>query len=236
MGSSSSKACVVAGVGPGNGASLSRRFAAAGYQVAMLARSEERLRKLEAEISGTRGYPVDLGEPSAVSASFEKIRSQLGPIDVLVHNAGGGRFSSFMDTTPEIFEESWRANTLSLLLCGREVVPGMLERGTGQIIAIGATAALRGGAGFAGFAPAKAAQRSLTQSMARALGPQGIHVAYVVVDGVIDIPRTRGFFSDKPDDFFLKPDAIADSVYALTEQDRSAWTHELDLRPFGEKW
>ena len=112
----------------------------------------------------------------------------------------------------------------------------MLNAGRGSVIVIGATASLRGGAGTAAFAPAKAAQRSLAQSMARSLGPQGIHVGYVVVDGVIDMPRTRQLLRDRPDDFFLKPDEIADTVYHLVEQDRSAWTFELDLRPFGEKF
>jgi NAD(P)-dependent dehydrogenase (short-subunit alcohol dehydrogenase family) len=230
------RVCVVAGVGPGNGAAFARKFAAEGYGVAMLARTEERLREFEAQIPGTSGYPLDVGDADAIRNTFSKVRSDLGAVDVLLHNAGGGRFSSFMDTTPEVFEESWRTNTLSLLLCGQAVVPDMLNRGGGAIVVTGATASVRGGAAFAGFAPAKGGQRLLAQSMARSLGPQGIHVAYVLVDGVIDIPRTRGFFSDKPDDFFLKPDSIAETVYHLAHQDRSAWTSELDLRPFGEKW
>jgi NAD(P)-dependent dehydrogenase (short-subunit alcohol dehydrogenase family) len=155
---------------------------------------------------------------------------------VLLHNAGSGLFGAFEDVTPESFEASWRTNALGLLLLGKQVVPDMLRAGGGVIVVTGATAALRGGAGFAAFAPAKAAQRSLAQSMARSLGPKGIHVAYVVVDGVIDIPRTRALLKDRPDSFFLRPDAIAESVLHLVRQDRSAWTFELDLRPFGEKW
>jgi NAD(P)-dependent dehydrogenase (short-subunit alcohol dehydrogenase family) len=231
-----SRVCVVAGVGPGNGASFAVRFAKGGYRVAMLARNAERLREIERQIPDSRGYVVDVGDAEAVRETFSGIREDLGPVDVLLHNAGSGHFSSFMDTTPEAFDESWRTNTLSLLLCGQAVVRDMIGRGGGAIIVTGATAALRGGAGFAGFAPAKSAQRILAQSMARSLGPQGIHVAYVVVDGVIDIPRTRRFFSDRPDDFFLKPDSIAETVYHLAHQDRSAWTSEIDLRPFGEKW
>ncbi|MEE8558003.1 MAG: SDR family NAD(P)-dependent oxidoreductase [Myxococcota bacterium] len=231
-----SRVCVVAGVGPGNGASFSRRFAREGYRVAMLARNADRLRELEAQIPESVGYALDVGDPVAVEQTFERIRSDLGPVNVLLHNAGGGRFSAFMDTTPEVFEESWRTNTLSLLLCGQAVVPDMLNRGGGAIVVTGATASVRGGGNFAGFAPAKAGQRILAQSMARSLGPQGIHVAYVIVDGVIDMPRTRGFFADRPDDFFLRPDAIADTIYYVAHQDRSAWTHEVDVRPFGEKW
>jgi NAD(P)-dependent dehydrogenase (short-subunit alcohol dehydrogenase family) len=227
---------VITGVGPGNGASFSRRFAAAGYQVAMLARSSDRLRELEAEIEGARGYAVDVGDPAAIANAFEKIRADLGPVDVLVHNAGSGMFSSFMDTTTEMFETSWRVNALGLLLCGQEAATDMLAAGKGSIIVIGATASLRGGANFAPFAPAKAAQLSLAQSMARGLGPQGIHVAVVIVDGVVDIPNTRAFFADRPDDFFLQPDHIADAVMHLVEQEKSAWTFQLDVRPFSEAW
>ncbi len=228
--------CVVTGVGPGNGAAFARRFAREGYRVAMLARSEDRLRELEAEIDGARGYATDVGDPDAVAATFGRIRQELGPVEILVHNAGSGVFGPFLDTTPEQLEESWRTNTLALLLCGREASADMLKGGSGTIVVIGATASLRGGAGFAAFASAKAAQRSLAQSMARGLGSSGIHVAYVVVDGVIDIPRTRAFFADRPDDEFLKPDAIADTVFHFVGQDRSAWSFEVDLRPFGEKW
>jgi NAD(P)-dependent dehydrogenase (short-subunit alcohol dehydrogenase family) len=232
----SNKVCLVTGVGMGNGASFARKFAAEGYRVAMLARSEDRLRELEARIPGTRGYPTDVGDAAAVHATCERIRADLGPVDVVLHNAGSGSFGAFHDVTPEQLEESWRVNALALLLLIREVTPDMLQAGHGAIIVTGATASWRGGAGTGAFAAGKAAQRSLAQSAARALSPQGIHVAYVIVDGVIDLPRTRAFLSDRPDDFFLKPDAIADTVYHLAHQDRSAWTFEIDLRPFGEKW
>ena len=230
------RVCVVTGVGPGNGASFSCRFAAAGYRVAMLARSQERLSEFEAQIPGAKGYATDVGEADAVRETFARIRADLGPVDVLVHNAGSGTFGSFLDTKPETFEQAWRINALGLLLCGQEAVKDMLNAGRGAVIVTGATASLRGGAGFAAFAPAKAAQRSLAESMARSLGPQGIHVAYVIVDGVIDIPRTRQALRDRPDEFFLQPDRIAETVLHLVEQDRSAWTFELDLRPYGEKF
>jgi NAD(P)-dependent dehydrogenase (short-subunit alcohol dehydrogenase family) len=230
------RVCVVTGVGPGNGAAFSRRFAAEGYRVAMLARSQDQLRRLEAEISQSRGFPTDVTDRQAVHETFGRIRAELGPVDVLVHNAGSGMFGPFVDTRPEQLEQSWRTNTLALLLCAQEAVTDMQRVGRGAIIVIGATAALRGGANFAAFASAKAAQRSLAQSMARSLGPAGIHVAYLVIDGVIDIPRTRSMFADRPDEFFLKPDRIADTVYHLAAQDPSAWTFELDLRPYGEKW
>ncbi len=232
----SGKVALVTGVGPGNGASFCRALAGAGYRVAMLARDAQRLQALESAIAGTRGYPTDVAERANLQATLAAVASELGPIEVVIHNAGSAQFSNFLDTKPEALDEQFRINTLALLVIGQAVVPAMLERDGGTFIVIGATASLRGGAPFAGFAPAKAAQRSLAQSMARGLGPQGIHVAYVIVDGVIDTPRTRSFLRDQPDAFFLAPDAVAASVMHLIQQDRSAWTFELDLRPFGERW
>ena len=228
--------CAITGVGPGNGAAFSRRFAAAGYRVAMLARSADRLRELQAAIPGCQGYVVDVAEAASVADGFARIRSELGPVEVLIHNAGSGMFADFLSTSAEMMELAWRVNTLALLLCGHAVVPDMLAAGSGAVIVVGATSSLRGGANFAPFASAKAAQRSLAQSMARSLGPKGIHVALVIIDGVIDIPNTRAMFGDRPDDFFLQPDAIAATVLHVVQQPRSAWTFELDVRPFGEKW
>jgi len=228
--------CVVTGVGPGNGAACVRRFAGASFRVAMLARSADKLRALEATVPGARAFPTDVAQADSVKEAFNRVRRELGPVDVLVHNAGNASFGGFLEVTAEALESAWRVNTLGLFLCGREVASDMLSHGSGAIIVIGATASLRGGAGFAAFAPAKAAQRSLAQSMARGLGPRGIHVAYVVVDGVIDTPTTRGFLRERPDDFFLKPESIAETVFHLATQDRSAWTFELDLRPHAEKW
>ena len=228
--------CVVTGVGPGNGAACARRFAGAGWRVAMLARSADKLRALESAIPGAHGFPADVADAASVQEAFARVRRELGPVDALVHNAGNAAFGGFLEITAEALESAWRVNTLSLFLCGREAASDMLSRGSGAIVVIGATASLRGGAGFAAFAPAKGAQRLLAQSMARSLGPRGVHVAYVVVDGVIDTPSTRGFFRDRPDDFFLKPDSIAESVFHVATQERSAWTFELDLRPYAEKW
>jgi NAD(P)-dependent dehydrogenase (short-subunit alcohol dehydrogenase family) len=228
--------CVVTGVGPGNGCALARRFAREGYRVAMLARGEEALKEYESAIPGTRGFACDVGDADSVGESFARLRSELGPVDVLVHNAGSGSFRSFLDIDADELEAAWRVNCLGLFLCGREAAADMLRAGRGAIVVSGATASLRGGAHTAAFASGKAAQRSLAQSMARQLGPRGIHVSLLVIDGVIDIPRTRAFLKDKPDEFFLKPDAIADAAYYLATQDPSAWTFEMDVRPFGEKW
>jgi len=123
-----------------------------------------------------------------------------------------------------------------LLGCAHQVTPGMLEKHSGNIVVIGATASLRGGPQSAAFASAKAGQRSLAQSLAKKLGSEGIHVSYLIIDGIIDLERTRAWLPDKPDNFFMKADEIAKNVYALTRQDQSAWTFELDLRPFGENW
>jgi NAD(P)-dependent dehydrogenase (short-subunit alcohol dehydrogenase family) len=231
-----SPVCVVTGVGPGNGLAFARRFAAGGYRVALLSRSAERLAELAREVPGSAAYPTDVGDPDAVRESFARLRAELGPAQVLLHNAGNAVFGDFLSIPLQAFEEAWRVNALGLLVCGQEAARDMEAAGGGAIIVTGATASLRGGAPFAGFAAAKAAQRSLAQSMARLLGPRGIHVALVIVDGVVDMPTTRRFFADRPDEFYLKPDAIAETVWHLAHQDRSAWTFECDVRPFGEKW
>jgi NAD(P)-dependent dehydrogenase (short-subunit alcohol dehydrogenase family) len=231
----STKVCVIAGVGPGNGAAFARRFARNGYGVALLARKPDVTRALEKELPGSKAYVVDLTSQDAVRATFAGVRRDLGPVDVLIHNAAGYARSAFVDTKPEEFESVWRAGPWSLLLCGQEATTQMLEHGGGAIVAVGATASLRGGEIFTSFSAAKAAHRSLAQSMARGLGPRGIHVAYVVIDGAVD-GLVRQFLPDKPDEFFVRPGAIADTVYHLVHQDRSAWTFELDLRTSTEKW
>ena len=228
--------CVVTGVGAGTGAALCRRFGAAQYRVAMLARSADRLREFEREVEGSRGYPTDVTDAVAVRETFAKIRSEMGPVKVLLHNAGNASFGDFSTITEQQFEDAWRINAMALLVCGQEAAGDMVAQGGGAILVTGATASLRGGEGFAAFAPAKAAQRSLAQSMARHLGPKGVHVAYVVVDGVIDMPATRRLLPDRPDERFLEPESIAEIFYQLAHQGRSAWTFELDLRPFGERW
>jgi NAD(P)-dependent dehydrogenase (short-subunit alcohol dehydrogenase family) len=232
----SGKVCIVAGVGPGTGAALSRRFAAGGYRVAMLARDEQRLAALEREIDGSRGYAVDVTDATRVKEVVDRVHAEMGSASVLVHNAVSGAFAEFLDVAPAVLEGTLRTNVLSLLLLGQAVVPQMIAGGGGAIVVTGNTSAWRGSANFAAFAPSKAAQRILAQSMARSLGPKGVHVAYVVIDAVIDVPWTRQAFAGKPDEFFARPDAIADTVYHVAHQDRSAWTFEVDLRPFGERW
>jgi NAD(P)-dependent dehydrogenase (short-subunit alcohol dehydrogenase family) len=228
--------CAVVGVGPGNGAALARRFAAEGYAVALLARNLEFSIVLEAELEGSRAYACDVSEAAAVKTTFAAIRAELGDVDVLVFNAGGGTWGSVEDITPETFEDAWRVNALGALLVSQEVIPAMKRAGAGALIFIGAKASMRGMPMTAAFAPAKAAQRILAESMAKSLGPAGIHVALLVLDGVVDLPRTRARTPDKADDFFIKPADVADSAFWLVRQPRSVWSFLVEARPFGEKW
>ena len=230
------RVCIVTGVGPGTGTALVRRFARDGYRVAMLARDKERLDALAGEIAGTVAFPVDVADLDALRATLAKVRAELGPPRVLLYNAVAGGFGSFDQVAATELEERFRVNVTAFLVAVQELAPAMVAAGDGAVIATGNTSALRGKASFAGFAPTKAAQRILAQSLARTLGPQGVHVAYVVIDAVIDVPWTRAFYSKAPDDFFIQPDDIADAVHHLAHQPRSAWTFDIDLRPFGENW
>jgi NAD(P)-dependent dehydrogenase (short-subunit alcohol dehydrogenase family) len=228
--------CIVSGVGPGTGTALSRRFAEGGYRVAMLARTAERLAELERQIPRATGFVCDVSDEVAVNSTVAAIKQRLGAAAVLIHNAVGGTFGTFLDINPADLERNFRVNTMGLLYLARAVAPGMIAAGCGAIMVTGNTSAVRGKPMFAGFAPTKAAQRILAQSMARTLGPQGVHVAYFVIDAVIDVPWTRASFSDKPDDFFIKPAAIAETLWHVAHQDRSAWSFDVELRPFGEPW
>ena len=227
---------VVAGVGPGNGAALARRFAAAGHAVALLARSRDSFASLETELDAARGYPCDVGDAASVNAAFTAIRRDLGEVDALLFNAGSGVFLDVEAITPEQFEQSWRVNALGALLCSQQVIPAMKAKGSGSIVFIGATASRRGNVLTAAFAPAKAAQRSLAESMARKLWPSGIHVALIIVDGVVDLPRTRRAMPDKPDEAFVDPAGVAEIAFQLSRQERRAWSFEVEARPFAEKW
>ena len=228
--------CAVIGVGPGNGAAFASKFTDNGYRVALLARNEEYLAELAGELVGAVAYLCDVTDTDALTGALARIRDELGPVSVLIYNAGAGQFGHVEDTSEEAFEQAWRINALGCFVAARAVIDDMRELDGPSIIVIGATASLRGGANFTTFASAKAAQRSLAQSMARHLGPDGIHVAYVVIDGVVDLPRTRAAMPDKPDEFFLRPEDIAESVWFLARQPRSAWTFELDVRPHSERW
>ncbi len=227
---------VVAGAGPGNGVALARRFAEGGYAVALLARDETKTQSMAGDIEGTRGYACDVADPHSVDRTFKKITADLGTVDVLLFNAGSGVFKGVEDITPDEFEAAWRVNAYGSLLCAQAVIPAMKAKGAGAIIFTGATASLRGGKATAAFAPAKAAQRSLAQSMARTLWPQGIHVALMIVDGVVNSPRIREAMPDRPDTFFVDPAGVAEMAWLLTHQNRQAWSFEVETRPFDESW
>lgn len=230
------KVCAVVGVGPGNGAALARRFAEDGYAVALLARSAATSSDLARELPDARAFECDVGDAGSVARAFASIRGELGEVDVVVFNAGSGVFGALDDVTAADFESAWRVNALGLFLVAKEVVPAMKAAHSGAIVVIGATASRRGVPRTTAFAPAKAAQRSLCEALARQLGPEGIHVALIIVDGVVDLPRTREWMKGKPDDFFVKPSGVAELASSLVRQDRSAWTFEAEARPFGESW
>ena len=228
--------CAVVGVGPGNGAAFARRFSSEGYAVALLARSTKLSEELAATLPDSRAYACDVTDPNAIEQAFSAIRNDLGEVDTLLYNAGSGVFGDIEQVSADDLETAWRINTLGSFLAARQVIPAMKKAQKGNIIFTGATASLRGGANFAAFASAKAAQRNLAQSMARHLGSSGIHVALLIVDGMIDLPRTRQMMPDAPDERFLNPDDIAETVFNISQQKPSAWSFETDVRPYTEKW
>ena len=221
--------CALIGVGPKNGQAFARRFAEEGYAVALLSRSTDYSSELAAELGG-KAYACDVTDPEAIRSAFAEIRQDLGDVDVLLYNAGSGQFGTFDEVPDEAFEKGWQINVRGFLQSTREVVESMREKGRGAIIVTGATASLRGKPFTAAFAQAKAAQRSLAQSFARQLGPEGIHVALVIVDGGIGTDEQTG------EEGMLRPADIADTVYHVATQAKSAWTFEVDLRPFKESW
>jgi NAD(P)-dependent dehydrogenase (short-subunit alcohol dehydrogenase family) len=230
------RVCVVVGVGPGNGEAFARSFSAAGFAIALVARRRERIEMLAGELTHSRAYACDVTDPAEVTDTFTSIEREMGPIDTILYNAGKGVWGDLEKVGVTDFEDAWRTNTLGAFLVLRHVAPAMKERGRGNVVFVGATASRRGVASTAAFAPAKAAQRSLAESAARHLGPSGIHVSLIVVDGIVGGPETRIMFASRPDDQFIKPEAIAEIALSLTRQDRSAWSFEVEARPYNEKW
>ena len=177
-----------------------------------------------------------MADQASVERTFSAIAAEMGPVEVLVYNAGSGVWGTIEEVSAQDFEQSWRVNTLGAFLASKCVAGPMKSAGRGSIVFIGATASRRGNVKTAAFAPAKAAQRSLAESMARYLWPAGVHVAIVILDGVVDLARTRKMMPDKPDSFFVKPDEVAETVFQVTRQKRSVWSFEVEARPFGESW
>lgn len=228
--------CVISGVGPGTGTALVRRFASGGYRVAMLARTAERLNELAAQVPSAKTYVCDVSDQAQVDATLDLVESDMGVPSLLIHNAVGGAWGTFSEIDPAVLNRNFQVNTMGLLYLARRVAPAMVAAGKGAIIVTGNTSAQRGRANFAGFAPTKAAQRILAEAMARDLGPKGVHVAYIVIDAVIDVPWARERYKTKPDDFFIAPAAIADEAWHVANQPRSAWSFNVEVRPFGETW
>ncbi len=232
------RTAVVAGVGPGLGASVAERFAEAGCKVALLARSEDYLTtladRLRTETPGDAlALPTDLADPMTIDHSFDRVRETYGSIDVLVNHASAATWTGLLEQDPGDFRRALAVGPEAALHCSQAAVPDMVDGDGGTVIFTGATTSVRGREGAVGFSAAKFASRGLAESMARELGPEGVHVAHVVIDGTIRPPDAD---PDAVGDEYLDPDAIADSYWQLVQQDRSAWTLELDLRPHVEEF
>ena len=231
---------VIAGVGPGLGASLARKFAKEGCRLALLARSSDFVEALSKELrdqgAETLAIPTDVGDAEQVAAAFERIRDRLGSVDLLINNASAsGPFGQpFVEISHDSFARGWRVGVLGAFLCSQAVVPEMLKKSAGCILFTGATSSVRGGA--ITFSSAKFAMRGFAQALARELWPKGIHVAHIVVDGVIGENELEPDLEDQLAEPLMNPAAIADVYWGLVEQDRSAWSLEIDLRPHRERF
>ncbi len=229
---------VIFGAGPGLGWALARRFVTDGMQVGAVARDKT---KLDAMIEsggrdGVRSYAADVSIGEDVLRVFDSVDHELGAPDLVVFNAGAFQKGNVLDIDPANFERCWRIGCLGGLLVGQAAARRMANRGHGTIIFTGATAALRGSAGFANLAVPKFGLRALAQCMARELGPQGVHIGFVIIDGQIDSERYRHLIKERGEDSLLAPDAIAELYLQLHRQPRSAWSHEVDVRPWSEKF
>jgi len=229
------KVAAVLGVGPGLGAAVAQRFAREGFTVGLMARGEESLAAAREEVEGSGGTALavtaDATDAASVASAFDRVLEELGEPEVFVYNAGAFQMGGILELSPEQFDDCFRANCSGAFYGAQQVLPAMVERGRGTIILTGATAALRGSARFAALATGKFGLRALAQSMAREFGPQGIHVAHVLIDGQINTPTLREAQPDREESTTLSPEAIAEAYWQLHAQDSTAWTLELDLRP-----
>ena len=241
-----SGACVIIGAGDDTGSAIAKAFAREGYHavVSRRPRNEESLTELVAAIEAEGGQatakPCDARDEEAMIALFDEVERDIGPIEIVVFNIGANVRFPITETTGRVYRKVWEMAAFSGFLAGREAAKHMLKRERGTIIFTGATASVRGGDGFSAFAGAKHALRALAQSMARELGPRNIHVAHTIIDGAIDTNFIRELFPNidemRANDAVLSPDEIAKNYVMLHKQERTAWTHELDLRPWSETW
>ena len=235
-----SQTAVIAGVGPGLGAAIARKFANEGCNLALLSRSSPYIinlsNRLEETGKSVLPIPTDITDSAMVEASFDQIREELGAPDILVNHAGNAAWGNLSELTPEAFESAWRVCTLGAFHCVKQVVPDMIAKGSGTILFSGATSAVRGRAGAIAFSSAKYAMRGFASSLAREVGPQGIHVAHIIIDGVINTPSLRERYQFEEGEPLLEPDAIANTYWALVQQERSAWSFEVDVRPHNEEF
>ena len=232
----SKKICLITGVGPGTGTALVKRFAAGGYTIAMLARSEERLKELVAEVPDTHAFVCDVSDLGVLEKAVARVQKELGEVHTVIHNAVSATLSNYLDLDPSNLRKNFEVNTVALLRLAQLTTPAMIDRGEGVIMATGNTSAYRGKANFAGFAPTKAAQRIMIESIARQSAPSGVHAVYVAIDAVIDVPWTREAFADKPDEFFCQPDDIAQTCYDIAHQPKTTWSSDVVIRPYCEEW
>lgn len=227
--------CFVTGVGPGTGSAIARRFADGGYRIAVNARNVERLEALTSALPNVHQIPGDLADPAARADVIKQVLA-LGVPSVVINNAVGGTFGTYLEIDPADLARNFTINVEAVLDLARSLIPPMIAAGGGAFLATGNTSAYRGKPKFAGFAPTKAAQRILLESIGREVGPSGIHVGYVAIDAVIDLGWTRKMAPDKSDDFFCQPADIAEEVFRIAQQPRSAWSFDSIIRPFGEPW
>ena len=234
------KVAAILGVGPGLGAAVARRFAHEGFAVGLMARSEESLSATQEEVEDVNGQTLavraDATDAASVASAFEEVRGSLGDPEVFVYNAGAFRMGGILEVSPEDFDDCFRANCCGAFYGAQQVLPAMVERGRGTILLTGATASMRGSANFAALATGKFGLRALAQSMAREFGPQGIHVAHVIIDGQINTPRVREMLPDREEHTMISPGSIAETYWRLHTQDPTAWTLETDLRPAVESF
>ena len=230
-----SKLCLVVGVGPATGLAIVERFAAE-YEIAMMARDQARLSEIANRLEHCHAYPCNVGHTDELEETVSRIQEERGHPDVLIHNAVRGTFGPFTQIDVEGIEKNFRINGSSFLRLVQLLSPAMVDKKAGAICATGNTAAYRGVPNFSAFAPTKAAQRILAESMARLLGPQGVHVSFLAIDAVISTPTNLKAMPNQPEEYFAHPRDIAEEVWHLVHQPKSSWTFDAMIRPFGEKW